>query len=77
MSEISYFILLYFEEEVETRGDHIPENLISLGPCVNIDLLIFNNPRKLIGSLQQRVLTTEECNTAMYYILMNCEELKG
>ncbi|GLU06890.1 hypothetical protein SLE2022_238750 [Rubroshorea leprosula] len=78
VSEISHFISLYFEGEVETIGDHIPRNLVGLGPSVNIGLLIFNNPGKPIGSLQQqRVLTMEKCNAAMYYVLMNCEELKG
>ncbi|GLT51255.1 hypothetical protein SLA2020_246760 [Shorea laevis] len=78
MSEISYFISLYFQGEVETRGDRIPRNLVGLGLSVNIGLSIFNNHGKPIGSLQQqRVLTTEERNAAMYYVLMNCEELKG
>ncbi|GKV11278.1 hypothetical protein SLEP1_g22544 [Rubroshorea leprosula] len=78
MSEISYFISLYFKGEVETRGDRIPKNLVGLGPSVNNGLSIFNNLGKPIGSLQQqRVLTMEECNAAMYYVIMNCEELKG
>ncbi|GLU23259.1 hypothetical protein SLE2022_392810 [Rubroshorea leprosula] len=78
LSEILYFISLYFEGEVETRGDRIPRNLVSLGFSVNISFSVCNNLEKPIGSLQQqRVLTTEERNVAMYYILMNCEELKG
>ncbi|GLT51752.1 hypothetical protein SLA2020_251400 [Shorea laevis] len=78
MSEISYFISLYFQGEVETRGDCIPRNLAGLGTSVNIGLSIFNNLGKPIGSLQQqRVLTTKERNAAMYYVLMNCEALKG
>ncbi|GLU11558.1 hypothetical protein SLE2022_282960 [Rubroshorea leprosula] len=43
MSEISYFISLYFQGEVETRGDRIPRNLVGLGPPVNNGLSIFNN----------------------------------
>ncbi|GLU09717.1 hypothetical protein SLE2022_265620 [Rubroshorea leprosula] len=54
MSKIVYFISLYFEGEIETRGDCIPRNLVSLGPSVNIGLSIFNNLRKLVGSLQQQ-----------------------
>ncbi|GKV17042.1 hypothetical protein SLEP1_g27595 [Rubroshorea leprosula] len=78
MSEILYFISLYFEGEVETRSDRIPRNLVGLGLSVNIGLSIFNNLGKPIGSLQQqRVLTMEERNNAMYYVLMNCAELKG
>ncbi|GLT25081.1 hypothetical protein SLA2020_002340 [Shorea laevis] len=78
LSEISYFISLYFEGEVETKGDCIPRNLVGLGLFVNIGLSVFNNLGKAIGSLQQqRVLTTEERNAAMYYVLMNFVELKG
>ncbi|GLU03675.1 hypothetical protein SLE2022_208630 [Rubroshorea leprosula] len=52
MSGILYFISLYFQEEVETRGDRIPRNLVGLVLSVNISLSIFNNPGKLIVSLQ-------------------------
>ncbi|GLT89289.1 hypothetical protein SLE2022_072770 [Rubroshorea leprosula] len=78
MSEILYFISFYFEGEVETGGDRIPRNVVGLGLSVNIGLSVFNNIGKPIGSLQQqRVLTMEERNATMYYILMNCAELKG
>ncbi|GKV12727.1 hypothetical protein SLEP1_g23844 [Rubroshorea leprosula] len=66
ISEISYFISLYFQGEVETRGDRIPRNLVGLGPSVNNGFSIFNNLGKPIGSLQQqRVLTAKERNAAM------------
>ncbi|GLT51761.1 hypothetical protein SLA2020_251480 [Shorea laevis] len=62
MSEISYFISLYFQGEVETRGDRILRNLVGLGPSVNNGLSIFNNigkPIELKGWIE--VFEKEEC----------------
>ncbi|GLU18572.1 hypothetical protein SLE2022_348640 [Rubroshorea leprosula] len=77
MSEITNFISHYFDEGVDSRSDRPPRNIFG-GFDANCGLSIFTCVGKPIGSkIMRRYFTAEEHKAASYYVLMNCEELRG
>ncbi|GLU18300.1 hypothetical protein SLE2022_346060 [Rubroshorea leprosula] len=77
MSDITNFISHYFDEGVDSRSDSPSRNIVG-GFNANCGLSIFRCVGKPIGSkIMRRYLTVEERKAASYYVLMNCEELRG
>ncbi|GLT25166.1 hypothetical protein SLA2020_003130 [Shorea laevis] len=77
MSKITNFISHYFDERVDSRSDCLPRNIVG-GFDANCGLSIFRCVGKPIGSkIRRRYLRAEERKAALYYVLMNCEELQG
>ncbi|GLT86951.1 hypothetical protein SLE2022_050570 [Rubroshorea leprosula] len=75
--EITNFISCYFDDGVHSTVDH-PLRTFVVGFDDNSGLFIFKCVGKPIGSRIGRCcLTVEELKVASYYVLMNCEELRG
>ncbi|GLU11855.1 hypothetical protein SLE2022_285750 [Rubroshorea leprosula] len=77
MSEITNFISHYLDDGVHSTIDNPMRNIV-VGFGDNSGLSIFKCVAKRIGSkITRRCLTVEERKAASYYVLMNCEELRG
>ncbi|GLU12800.1 hypothetical protein SLE2022_294590 [Rubroshorea leprosula] len=77
MSEITNFISHYLDDGVHSTIDNPMRNIV-VGFGDNSGLSIFKCVGKRIGSkITRRCLTVEERKAASYYVLMNCEELRG
>ncbi|GLT88105.1 hypothetical protein SLE2022_061440 [Rubroshorea leprosula] len=77
MSEITNFISHYLDDGVHSIIDNPMRNIV-VGFGDNSGLSIFKCVGKRIGSkITRRCLTVEERKAASYYVLMNCEELRG
>ncbi|GLT99835.1 hypothetical protein SLE2022_172480 [Rubroshorea leprosula] len=77
MSEITNFISYYLDDGVHSTIDNPMRNIV-VGFGDNSGLSIFKCVGKRIGSkITRRCLTVEERKAASYYVLMNCEELRG
>ncbi|GLT83091.1 hypothetical protein SLE2022_014000 [Rubroshorea leprosula] len=77
MSKITNFISHYFDDGVHSTVDNPPRNIV-VGFGDNSGLSIFKCVGKHIGSkIEKRCLTVEERKAALYYVLMNCKELRG
>ncbi|GLT87469.1 hypothetical protein SLE2022_055510 [Rubroshorea leprosula] len=77
MSEITNFISHYLDDGVHNTIDNSMRNIV-VGFGDNSGLSIFKCVGKRIGSkIERRCLTVEERKAASYYVLMNCEELRG
>ncbi|GLU15335.1 hypothetical protein SLE2022_318340 [Rubroshorea leprosula] len=77
ISEITNFISHYLDDGVHSTIDNPMRNIV-VGFGDNSGLSIFKCVGKRIGSkITRRCLTVEERKAASYYVLMNCEELRG
>ncbi|GLT96613.1 hypothetical protein SLE2022_142220 [Rubroshorea leprosula] len=77
MSEITNFISHYFDDGVHSTVDNPSRNIV-VGFGDNTSLSIFKCVGKRIGSkIERHCLTVEERKAVSYYVLMNCEELRG
>ncbi|GLU21856.1 hypothetical protein SLE2022_379680 [Rubroshorea leprosula] len=77
MFEITNFISCYFDDGVHSTVNHPPKNIV-VGFDDNRALSIFKCVGKPIGSkIERHCLTVKEYKAALYYVLINCEELQG
>ncbi|GLU09814.1 hypothetical protein SLE2022_266540 [Rubroshorea leprosula] len=77
MSDITNFISHYLDDGVHSTIDNPMRNIV-VGFGDNSGLSIFKCVGKRIGSkITRRCLMVEERKAASYYVLMNCEELRG
>ncbi|GLT93942.1 hypothetical protein SLE2022_117100 [Rubroshorea leprosula] len=73
MSEIANFISHYIDEGVDSKSDRPLRNIIGEFDA-NCGLSIFRCVDKPIGS---KIMMAEDRKATSYYVLMNCEELRG
>ncbi|XP_022875733.1 uncharacterized protein LOC111394201 [Olea europaea var. sylvestris] len=77
VEETSTFCSLYFEQNIETRLNHVPRNddggFLDPKGCLSI----FSTPERPLGTQHSnfRLMTDKEFKAASLYVLLNCQEV--